>query len=93
MFGIEVNVVFCGTMLPVERRPLSAKTGDLFGIEFEVPLLARAERYADKLVAALDRQHPRDLQAKGLLGPENTFDHCVRFSLCEAVELTASLLS
>lgn len=62
-------------MLPLERMPLSAKTGDLFVIEFEVPLLERAERYADKLVAVLYRQNPSDVQAKGLLGPENTFDH------------------
>ena len=46
---IEVNTVFRGTVLPVERRPLNARTGDLFGVEF------------GKLVAALDRQHPRDV--------------------------------
>lgn len=58
---IEVNVVFRGTVLPIERRPLSARTGDLFGVEFAVPVLAPDELYAGKLVAALDRQHPRDL--------------------------------
>jgi len=58
---IEVNVVFRGTVLPVERKPLSAKTRDLFGVEFDAPILARDELYASKLVAALDRQHPRDL--------------------------------
>ncbi len=58
---IEVNVVFRGTVLPVERRPLTAKTSELFGVEFELPILARDELYAGKLVAALDRQHPRDL--------------------------------
>lgn len=58
---IEVNVVFRGTLLPVERKPLNPKTRDLFGLEFEVPILARDELYAGKLVAALDRQHPRDL--------------------------------
>lgn len=58
---IEVNIVFRGTVLPVEHRPLSARTSDLFGIEFEAPILARDELYAGKLVAALDRQHPRDL--------------------------------
>jgi len=47
--------------LPVGHKPLSAKTSDLFGVEFEVPILARDELYAGKLVAALDRQHPRDL--------------------------------
>ena len=58
---VEVNVVFRGTVLPIERKALSAKTGDLFGVEFEAPILARDELYAGKLVAALDRQHPRDL--------------------------------
>lgn len=58
---IEVNVVFRGTVLPVEQRPLSPRTGDLFGVEFEASILARDELYAGKLVAALDRQHPRDL--------------------------------
>lgn len=58
---IEVNVVFRGTVLPVEQQPLSAKTSDLFGVELEVPILAPDELYAGKLVAALDRQHPRDL--------------------------------
>ncbi|CAI9121903.1 nucleotidyl transferase AbiEii/AbiGii toxin family protein [Brytella acorum] len=58
---VEVNVVFRGTVLAAERRSLSARTSDLFGVEFEVPTLAPDELYASKLVAALDRQHPRDL--------------------------------
>lgn len=58
---IEVNAVFRGTVLPVESKPLTAKTSDMFGVEFEAPILARDELYAGKLVAALDRQHPRDL--------------------------------
>lgn len=58
---IEVNVVFRGTVLPVERKPLNAGTSDLFGVEFDAPILAHDELYAGKLVAALDRQHPRDL--------------------------------
>jgi len=36
---VEVNVVFRGTVLPIERRPLSSRTGDLFGVEFAVPVL------------------------------------------------------
>jgi len=58
---IEVNAVFRGSVLPVERRSLSPKTSDLFGIEVALPILAPNELYAGKLVAALDRQHPRDL--------------------------------
>ncbi|MCP1305511.1 nucleotidyl transferase AbiEii/AbiGii toxin family protein [Halomonas sp. R1t8] len=58
---VEVNVVFRGTVLPATRSPLSARTSDLFGVEFDVPTLVPDELYASKLVAALDRQHPRDL--------------------------------
>jgi hypothetical protein len=58
---VEVNVVFRGNVLPVVRQPLSARPRDLFGVEFAVPTLDTAELYAGKLVAALDRQHPRDL--------------------------------
>lgn len=57
----EVNEVFRGTVLPVRRLPVSTRTAGLFGVEFELPILATDELYAGKLVAALDRQHPRDL--------------------------------
>lgn len=58
---VEVNVVFRGTVLPVERRSLSAKTAAMFSAELELPVLAVDELYGSKLVAAMDRQHPRDL--------------------------------
>lgn len=58
---IEVNTVFRGTVLPVERRVLSPQTANTFSVELELPTLAPAELYGSKLVAALDRQHPRDL--------------------------------
>lgn len=58
---VEVNAVFRGTVLPVERRSLTPRTAEIFGAELEVPVLATAELYGSKLVAAMDRQHPRDL--------------------------------
>lgn len=58
---VEVNVVFRGTVLPVARRPLSVKTAEMFSVALELPVLAPAELYGSKLIAALDRQHPRDL--------------------------------
>ncbi|TVQ30815.1 MAG: nucleotidyl transferase AbiEii/AbiGii toxin family protein [Wenzhouxiangella sp.] len=58
---IEVNFVFRGTVLPAEPRSLSARTSDRFGVDLDVPILAPDELYASKLVATLDRQHPRDL--------------------------------
>lgn len=61
MVKIEVNTVFRGTVHPVETRPLVHAAAKHFLAELSVPVLAEAELYGGKLVAALDRQHPRDL--------------------------------
>ena len=58
---IEVNAVFRGAVLPVEIRSLSPKAAELFSAELKLPMLSADELYGSKLVAALDRQHPRDL--------------------------------
>jgi predicted nucleotidyltransferase component of viral defense system len=58
---VEVNVVFRGTALPTERRALTSRTAQMFSAELKVPVLATDELYGSKLVAAMDRQHPRDL--------------------------------
>lgn len=58
---IEVNHVFRGTVLPVEQHPLVPATADAFSVELEAPVLASDELYGSKLVAAFDRQHPRDI--------------------------------
>lgn len=58
---IEVNTVMRGTVLPIERRGISAAAEARYRKTAEAPILAPAELYGGKLVAALDRQHPRDL--------------------------------
>lgn len=58
---IEVNAVFRGTVLPPEYRSLHPTTAGTFSMELALPTLAVDELYGSKLVAALDRQHPRDL--------------------------------
>lgn len=58
---VEVNVVFRGSVLPPERRMLTPATAEMFSTEVEVTTLAPDELYGSKIVAALDRQHPRDL--------------------------------
>lgn len=57
---IEINHVFRGTVLPPETRALVKAASELFTVGFSVPTLAVPELYGSKLVAALDRQHPRD---------------------------------
>jgi predicted nucleotidyltransferase component of viral defense system len=58
---VEVNTVIRGTIHPVETRSLTPAASDALLADVEVPLLAAEEVYGGKLVAAMDRQHPRDL--------------------------------
>lgn len=58
---IEVNTVFRGTVLPTKFRDLSPLPAEMFSAELSLPTLAVEELYGSKLVAAMDRQHPRDL--------------------------------
>src|SRR6266404_4995957 len=58
---VEVNFVFRGTVLPVTQRPLMPIAQELFTSDIVLPVLDPAELYGGKLVAALDRQHPRDV--------------------------------
>ncbi|WP_288105688.1 nucleotidyl transferase AbiEii/AbiGii toxin family protein [Limnobacter sp.] len=60
MVKVEVNYVFRGSIFKPERKALSPKTQALFTTNVELPLLNTAELYGGKMVAALDRQHPRD---------------------------------
>lgn len=58
---VEANHVFRGTVLTVERRELVPAARALFATGWSVITLAAAELYGSKLVAAMDRQHPRDI--------------------------------
>ena len=57
---IELSPVLRGTVFESELRPVSAIVEETFGYA-EIPVVSFADLYAGKLVAALDRQHPRDL--------------------------------
>jgi predicted nucleotidyltransferase component of viral defense system len=58
---VEVNYVFRGTLTPTVKRTVVPRAQSMFRVDFEVPALSDAELYGSKLVAALDRQHPRDI--------------------------------
>lgn len=60
---VEPNTVLRGTMYPTVSSQISPALKDRTGIDIfmSVPVLAPAELYGGKIVAALDRQHPRDL--------------------------------
>ncbi|MCA1805821.1 MAG: nucleotidyl transferase AbiEii/AbiGii toxin family protein [Xanthomonadaceae bacterium] len=57
---IEVSPVLRGSVLNARELPVRDSIADQFGY-IETRVLAQEELYAGKLVAALDRQHPRDL--------------------------------
>jgi|688.fasta_scaffold450769_1 hypothetical protein len=57
---IEVNYNFRGTLLPPRKMRMTESARRTFATDFSIPALAREELYGGKIVAALDRQHPRD---------------------------------
>lgn len=66
---VEINPFFRGVLLYPEFMPFCEKVQTLFQVSgnTEIPLLNRDELYAGKILAALDRQHPRDLFDVGVL--------------------------
>ena len=58
---VEVNFVLRGTVHPIRAASLSAKAKKALQADLELPVVSLADLYGGKLVAALDRQHPRDL--------------------------------
>ncbi len=58
---VEVNHVFRGVVEAIQFRQLSSEPRSLFTTDLSVPTLSTAELYGSKLVAAMDRQHPRDI--------------------------------
>jgi hypothetical protein len=57
---IEVTPVLRGCVFEPEMRPVSTGVEDQFGFA-EMRIVSFPDLYAGKIVAALDRQHPRDL--------------------------------
>lgn len=58
---VEVNTVIRGTAYPTQTMSLSPAASDVLMADLELTLLSPDEIYGGKLVAAMDRQHPRDL--------------------------------
>lgn len=58
---IEVNTVIRGTIHPTRIVSLTPTASDALMADLALPLLSTEEIYGGKLVAAMDRQHPRDL--------------------------------
>ena len=71
---IEVTPVLRGCVFEPEVRAVSPAVEDAFGFA-EIAVVSFADLYAGKIVAALDRQHPRDLfDIRDLLANEGIDD-------------------
>jgi predicted nucleotidyltransferase component of viral defense system len=58
---VEVNSVMRGTMGRVHPASLTPNARDALLADLEIPIVSLEDVYGGKLVAAMDRQHPRDL--------------------------------
>lgn len=58
---IEANFVMRGTVQPVRMASLTQNARDTLQADLEIPVVSLEDVYGGKLVAAMDRQHPRDL--------------------------------
>jgi predicted nucleotidyltransferase component of viral defense system len=58
---VEVNFVMRGTVQPVRMASLTPNAQDTLGADIEIPVVSLEDVYGGKLMAAMDRQHPRDL--------------------------------
>jgi predicted nucleotidyltransferase component of viral defense system len=58
---VEVNFVLRGTVRPIRSASLTPKAKEALLADLELPVVSLEDLYGGKLVAALDRQHPRDL--------------------------------
>jgi hypothetical protein len=58
---VEVNFVMRGTVRPVRRASLTPTAREVLMADLDIPVVSLEDMYGGKLVAALDRQHPRDL--------------------------------
>ena len=75
---IEVTPVIRGCVYEPETRIVAPSVEDVFGFA-EMPVVSFADLYGGKIVAALDRQHPRDLfDVRDLLANEGVTDEIRR---------------
>ncbi|CAG0961511.1 MAG: nucleotidyl transferase AbiEii/AbiGii toxin family protein [Rhizobiaceae bacterium] len=58
---IEVNFVMRGTVEPIHMASLTPNARETLEADLEIPVVSLEDMYGGKLVAAMDRQHPRDL--------------------------------
>lgn len=88
---IEVSPVLRGLVYSESMRRIMDRAESEFGFT-EVPVVSFSDLYAGKIVAALDRQHPRDLfDVKLLLAEEGISDELFRAFLVYLISHDGSI--
>ena len=77
MVKVELSPVLRGTVFTPVRKSVVDEVEDMFGYA-EIEVVSRADLYASKFCAALDRQHPRDLFDVKLFLDNQKFDASIR---------------
>ena len=58
---VEANYVLRGTAAPIQHLALRPRASESLMANVRLPIVSEEDLYGGKLVAAMDRQHPRDL--------------------------------
>jgi predicted nucleotidyltransferase component of viral defense system len=58
---VEANYVLRGTVAPIQHLDLQPRASESLTADLRLPIVSEEDLYGGKLVAAMDRQHPRDL--------------------------------
>ena len=58
---VEANYVLRGTVAPIQHLALRPRASESLMANVRLPIVSEEDLYGGKLVAAMDRQHPRDL--------------------------------
>jgi predicted nucleotidyltransferase component of viral defense system len=90
---VEVNYNLRGTVFGTIKKKLCKKAEDEFGLSLSVNTLSFEDIYGGKIVAALDRQHPRDLfDVKVLLDNEGLTDNIRKAFIVYLISHNRSLI-
>lgn len=82
---IEVNTITRGHLFPVHFMQITDKVQEEFGKFAAINVVSHAELYGGKIMAALDRQHPRDLFDIKLLFDNEGITDDVRYGFIVAL--------
>ena len=73
---IEVNFVMRGTVNRVRMASLAQSARDTLQADLEIPVVSLEDVYGGKLVAAMDRQHPRCSSTRPRRWRSPTYSRC-----------------